>query len=232
MTSPQDHPDQDAHPVSIARWIRKAIGLLLIVCASIPLLFFVVLTTLTFLSVAWEALTESRDKPNSQSTTEINNLQAIAAKLRTYEREHSATETDDMGSKSIDDFVSMNVLSPSDAGYLHEHNVTFYGYDPNNPSGDAPLFEMTFRRSDAPGHEFVSSVVGHHILLRKDGTVDKTPITNGSRLHPSPAPGTMNILPTIPDWPQTSRFMGPRSSKGRPGVFTRAASARLRRGRR
>jgi len=73
---------------------------------------------------------------------QIAAMRQIGLKLSQYE--HPATEGDDLKTKSIDDFVSMNVLTPADALYLRDRQVTFYGYDPSRIGGDIPLFEAPY----------------------------------------------------------------------------------------
>ena len=83
---------------------------------------------------------------NSPLTQQISAMRQIGLKLRQYDLDNSATATDSLKAKSIDDLVAMNVLSPSDAAYLHDHQITFRGYDPARIGGDIPLLEGIFSR--------------------------------------------------------------------------------------
>ena len=83
------------------------------------------------------------------SSPYIRHLKAmseIAMKLRQYVLDHPALETDDLGTKSIDDLVTMNVLTAADAAYLREHDVIFHGYDPNHIAPDVPVLEAIYIR--------------------------------------------------------------------------------------
>jgi len=77
---------------------------------------------------------------------QIKAMSEIGMKLRQYDLDHPALETDDLGTKSIDDLVTMNVLTAADAAYLREHDVTFHGYDPNRIGPDVPLLEAIYIR--------------------------------------------------------------------------------------
>ena len=94
------------------------------------------------------AISQSGSRPvnNSPFIQQIRRMRDIGNKLRQYDLAHSALETDNLKTKSIDDLVSMNALSSSDAAYLREHEIKFYGYDPNHIGGDVPLFEGVCRR--------------------------------------------------------------------------------------
>lgn len=75
-------------------------------------------------------------------------MRNIGLKLTLYHLDHPATEADELTNKSIDDFVAMNVLTPADAAYIREHQIKFYGYDPNHIAGDVPLLEAVYSRGD------------------------------------------------------------------------------------
>lgn len=77
---------------------------------------------------------------------QMSAMREIGMKLRQYDLDHPALETDDLGTKSIDDLVAMNVLTAADAAYLREHDVIFHGYDPNHHGARVPLFETTYVR--------------------------------------------------------------------------------------
>ena len=74
---------------------------------------------------------------------QMHAVSEITIKIRQYDLDHPALETDDLKTKSIDDLVAMNVLTVDDAAYLREHDVTFYGYDPNH---NVPVFDTIYKR--------------------------------------------------------------------------------------
>ena len=82
----------------------------------------------------------------SRFIRQMSAMREIGMKLRQYDLDHPALETDDLGTKSIDDLVAMNVLTAADAAYLREHDVIFHGYDPNRIAPDVPVLEAIYIR--------------------------------------------------------------------------------------
>ena len=93
-------------------------------------------------------------------------MKEIGLKLSQYDRDHSATETENLKGKTVDDLVAMKVLSPADAAYLHEHQITFYGYDPAHIRGDVPLLEG----------DYIRGKVRKHIVCYSGGNVGVSPL--------------------------------------------------------
>jgi hypothetical protein len=81
---------------------------------------------------------------------QVSAMREIGLKLRQYDLDHSATETEDLKTKSIHDLVAMNVLSATDAAYLRDNQIKFYGYDPNRIGGNVPLLEGIYTHGSVP----------------------------------------------------------------------------------
>jgi hypothetical protein len=123
--------------VSILVWIlglrRKARVLLLLISAA----GFILPAFLNPPGLRLHVITSSIGR-------QMNAMRRIGLKLRQYDLDHPATETEDLKTKSIEDLVAMKVLTPADAHYLREHEVIFYGYDPDHLGADVPLFETVY----------------------------------------------------------------------------------------
>lgn len=113
----------------------KATLRVIFICGAVALLLAVVLPS------------GSRNSA-SPVVQQVSAMRQIGLKLQGYDIGHSAIAPDDIRTKSVEDFVAMNILTSEDAAYLHEHQVRFYGYDRNHIAGDVPLLEITYRHDN------------------------------------------------------------------------------------
>jgi hypothetical protein len=79
--------------------------------------------------------------PKVHALKQLMEMRNIAIKLKQYETDHTAAELEVLKTASIDDLVTMQVITASDADYLRSHRVEYHGFDPINSPADAPLFE-------------------------------------------------------------------------------------------
>ena len=100
--------------------------------------------------IAYAALYPSGPRvTRSPRAMQMSAVSKIVTKIRQYDLDHAALETDELKTKSIDDLVAMDILTADDAAYLREHEVMFYGYDPNHVASDVPVFDTIHARGRA-----------------------------------------------------------------------------------
>jgi hypothetical protein len=101
--------------------------------------------TLTFLSARSRPPAHALQTPFIE---EVNGIRLICLRFLVYIDAHPTLTGKDFVGKSLADLVTMGVVSPDDANYLRDHQVKFYGFDPDHRDGNTPIFEAEYPATD------------------------------------------------------------------------------------
>ena len=81
---------------------------------------------------------------------EISGMHQICTKLRYYADEHHTFPAGEATGKSVDSLVESGILSSNDAAYIHEHPITFHGFDPSRIGSDITVLDTVFTNTKTP----------------------------------------------------------------------------------
>jgi hypothetical protein len=90
-------------------------------------------------------------------------LHRTCGKLRYYADKHSVFPGGAATNGSIDNLVSVGILSLDDAAFLHDHQVQYHGFDLDRIAADVPVFEMVFTNTKTP-RRIISYNDGHTVM--------------------------------------------------------------------
>jgi hypothetical protein len=114
---------------------HKTVSALAIICAVAALV--------------WIALPRS-GPIDSPFIRQMSAMQQICKKLRDYDYKHSSIKPEDIAGRNITDYVAIGILTPEDAAYIRDREITFEGFDPNKIGGDIPVLEAIYRKTGHP----------------------------------------------------------------------------------
>ena len=81
---------------------------------------------------------------------EYSRIHELCGKLWHYANDHSAFPDGAKTNNSIEGLVAIGILSADDQAYIHDHQITYHGFDLSHIAANVPVFETIFTNTSSP----------------------------------------------------------------------------------